>query len=159
MTAAPTKRTTLPTLQTAITKTRAQHAASPPHYTALGRRGGPPALQPAQRQTDAGASLCSMRRFTACTLPSAINDFQIEPGVRRPNATALHAKRHGPACKTARRGTTGHAHQTPPLTHAMWHRSTKYSHRLSAPWVNGKWPPALDIHQARLWHRGHGGGW
>ena len=30
MTAAPTKRTTLPTLQTAITKTRAQHAASPP---------------------------------------------------------------------------------------------------------------------------------
>ena len=152
-----------------------------PHYTALGRRGGPPALQPAQRQTDAGASLCSMRRFTACTLPSAINDFQIEPGVRRPNATALHAKQHGTACKTARhgmqngtarhakqhgaacktarRGTTGHAHQTLPLTHAMWHRSTKYSHRLSAPWVNGKWPPALDIHQARLWHRGHGGGW
>ena len=131
----------------------------PPHYTALGRRGGPPALQPAQRQTDAGASLCPMRRFTACTLPSAINDLQREPGGRRPNATARHAKRHGPACKTARRGTTGHAHQTPPLTHAMWHRSTKYSHRLSAPWVNGKWPPALDIHQARLWHRGHGGGW
>ena len=103
MTAAPTKRTTLPTLQTAITKTRAQHAASP-HYTALGRRGGQPALQPAQRQTDAGASLCPMRRFTACTLPSAINDFQIEPGVRRPNATALHAKQHGTACKTARHG-------------------------------------------------------
>lgn len=74
----------------------------PPHYTARGRRGGPPALQPAQRQTDAGASLCSMRRFTACTLPSAINDFQIEPGVRRPNATARHAKQHGTACKTAR---------------------------------------------------------
>lgn len=102
MTAAPTKRTTLPTLQTAITKTRAQHAASPPTTLPVAGGGGPPALQPAQRQTDAGASLCSIRRFTACTLPSAINDFQIEPGVRRPYAAALHAKRHGPACKTAR---------------------------------------------------------
>ncbi len=158
MTAAPTKRTTLPTLQTAITKTRAQHAASPPLHCPW-QEGRPACSTASQRQTDAGASLCSMRRFTACTLPSAINDFQIEPGVRRPNATARHAKQHGTACKTARRGTTGHAHQTLPLTHAMWHRSTKCSHKLSAPWGNGKWPPALDIHQARLWHRGHGGGW
>ncbi len=62
----------------------------PPHYTARGRRGG----QPAQQQTDAGASLYLKRRFTVCTLPSAINDFQIEPGVRRPYATALQAKQH-----------------------------------------------------------------
>lgn len=42
MTAAPTKRTTLPTLQTAITKTRAQHAASPP--TTLPLAGGEASL-------------------------------------------------------------------------------------------------------------------
>lgn len=64
--------------------------------TTLPVAGGEASLHnsPAQQQTDAGASLYLKRRFTVCTLPSAINDFQIEPGVRRPYATALHAKQH-----------------------------------------------------------------